>query len=95
MISLEEARQIADMKNEKYRSEVKANLMETIDKRVRENAQMGYYKYKIYLETPARLTNCDYEKIIKEVLKEVADFGYKTQLEMGARYCLIINWKED
>lgn len=95
MISLEEARQIANTKNEKYKSEVKANIVEAIDNRTRENSQMGYYKCKIYLETPVRLTNCDYEKIIKEVLKEVTDLGYKTKLEMGARYCLTISWEED
>lgn len=95
MISLEEARQIAHTKNEEYKSEVKAYVVEVIDKRIRENVQMGYYECKIYLETPARLTNYDYEKIIKEVLKEVTNLGYETQLEKGARYCLTINWEED
>lgn len=95
MISLEEARQIAHIKNEEYKSEAKAYIVEVIDKRIRENVQMGYYRCKIYLETPARLTNCDYEKIIKEVLKEVTNLGYKTKLEVGARYCITISWEED
>ena len=95
MISLEEARQIAHSENEKYKSTLKANIAETIDRRTRENAQMGYYKSKIYLETPARLTNYEFEKIIKEVLKEVTNLGYKVEVDMGVRYCLTINWEED
>lgn len=101
MISLEEARQIAYTKNEEYKSEEKANIIETIDKRIRENVQWGYYECKIYLETPERLTNYEYEKIIKEVLKEVANLGYKVKLDtgvrycLGARYCLTIDWEED
>lgn len=95
MISLEEARQIAHKENEEYKSNVKANIVEAIDRRIRENVQFGYYECKIYLETPSRLTNYEYEKIIKEILKEVANLGYKVKLDMGARYCLTISWEED
>ena len=95
MISLEEARQIAHTKNEEYKSEVRTSIIETIDRRIRENVQCGFYECKIYLETPSRLTGFEYERILKEILKEVTNLGYKVNLEVGARYHITINWEED
>lgn len=95
MISLEEARQIAHTKNEEYKSVVRTSIIETIDRRIRENIQWGYYECKIYLETPSRITGFEYERILKEVLKEVTNLGYKVNLDMGVRYCITINWEEN
>lgn len=98
MINVTIAKFLADEKNNFFEEKAFTSLKESIEKRIKENAENGFYFCKILTEIPIGLDSVKYENIIEQVLKEVDIYGFETSYKImdtvERRYQIKISWEE-